>query len=116
MADTPENNNGKALAQADHDLLIRLDTKMDRTIVDVKELHSHISTVHRSVEGLSATVDAKIAAAVANKIDKDEAERILTDAQKVHDDHEKRIRRLEMYTWTAIGALAIIQALVAFLK
>lgn len=111
-----ENNNGKALAQADHDLLIRVDTKMDRTIVDVKELHTHISTLHRSVEGLMSSVDAKIAAATANKIDKDEAERILADAKEIHDDHEKRIRRLEMYTWTAIGALALAELGIAFLK
>jgi len=33
----------------------------------------------------------------------------LKDMVKIDDDHEKRIRRLETWGFTAIGALAVIQ-------
>ena len=116
MTDNDNNNGNKSLLQADHDLLIRLDTKMDRAGSDIKELHNHISTVHRSVEGLSVGIDNKIAKAIEPKIDRAEVQDMRDEAEKIHSDHEKRIRQLERYTWSAIGALALAEILIAFLK
>lgn len=104
------------IARADHDLLIRLDTKMDRAGSDMQQLHEHISTVHRSVETLNSTIDTKVAAAVAVKLDREDAMLMKAEADKIHDDHEKRIRKLEKYVWAAIGALAILQIGIAIIK
>lgn len=38
------------------------------------------------------------------------------DITKRLDDHEARIRRMEKYVWLAIGALTIVQILVAVPK
>lgn len=43
-------------------------------------------------------------------------ETLTGDTTKKLDDHENRIRRLEKYTWLAIGALTVVQILVAVLK
>lgn len=111
-----ENNNGKALAQQDHDLLIRVDTKMDRATNDIKDLHTHLSTVHRSIEGLQQSIDPKIKEAIAPKMDREDVFQMKSDADKLHLDHETRIRRLERYAWSAIGVLAVAQIALAFIK
>lgn len=114
MAD--ENNNGKGLAQQDHDLLIRLDTKMDRAGTDIGQLHTHLTTVHRSLETLAANFDQKIASSVGLKMDREDVLQMKNDADKLHTDHETRIRRLERYAWSAIGVLAVAQIALAFIK
>jgi len=40
----------------------------------------------------------------------------LSDMVKIDDDHEKRIRRMETWGFTAIGALAVIQFALNYFK
>ena len=110
MADNDQMNG------ADHDLLIRLDTKMDRAAKDISDLHSHVNGVRTDVQSMTASMDAKVAAAMAVKIDREDVLQMKADADKLHEDHERRLRILERYVWTAIGALAIIQIIIAFAK
>lgn len=77
---TDEIHNG----QSDHDLLIRIDTKLELLFKDF------------------GTVKADIIKLESCKAEK----RDLTD-------HEKRLRRLERYGAIAIGALTIIQIIVS---
>ncbi len=75
----------------DHDLLQRLDTKVDQIQSDVTALKNQGSqyvnqTEHREV-------------------------------CKAQEDHEKRIRNLEKYVWLAMGAIIIVEfALKFFVK
>lgn len=102
--------------RSDHDLLIRLDTKMDRSAEDIKSLAHRVEEVRHDVGVMSDSLEVKIVAAVSGKADTQNVLDLKAAADKVHDDHERRIRSLERYVWTAIGALAIVQALVAFIK
>lgn len=96
-------------SQSDHDLLIRLDTKMDRAGIDIASINSQIAN-------LSNAIDNKIAVAVSGKADLDEFNNFKAASIKSHDDHEQRIRRFEKYAWSAIGALAVIQIALAVFK
>lgn len=92
MADTP----GIALLPAnDHDLLIVLHTKLDRALTDIEKIGDGMSARLVELEHTKAEKKELVEAQIA--------------ADKIHDDHERRIRRLEKYVWLAIGALAIIQ-------
>lgn len=86
--------------QNDHDLLIRIDTKLGLLINQFDE-HKAVSL-------------NKITELQETKLDRDEADRILESANQVHDDHEKRLRRLEQYGAIALGALYVIQAIFGF--
>lgn len=76
--------------QNDHDLLIQIGTKLDRAILDIKELKDNTTARVTVLE------DEKV-----NRVDYDA--RI--------NDHEKRLRRLERWGAIGIGALGIIQFL-----
>jgi hypothetical protein len=102
--------------RSDHDLLIRLDTKMDRAADDIKSLGHRVEEVRHDVGIMADSLEVKIAAAVSGKADTQTVLDLKNSADKLHDDHERRIRILERYVWTAIGALAIVQTLVAFFK
>jgi hypothetical protein len=84
----------------DHDLLITVDTKLEILIREVKELKDNTT---KRVETLEH-----------EKLDKAEAQRLLKEAEKLHNDHESRIRRLERYGSAAIGALALLEFLLRF--
>lgn len=91
------NHNGK-----DHDLLIQIDTKLERVIIDVKELRDNTVARVNHLED--------------SKIDKEEVLRLKNEADQVHKDFETRIRRLERYG--AIGAtlLAVAQVVLNMIK
>lgn len=95
----------------DHDLLIRLDTKMDRASQDLKEVSASVETVRHDVSILSDSMETKIQAAISGKADTMRVNELKLESDKLHDDHESRLRRLEKYVWSALGALAIVQAL-----
>ena len=79
----------------DHDLLIVLHTLLNRALSDI--------------ERLSDGMSARLTDLEKTKADKDEIQIIKADADKLLEDHEKRIRRVERWGFTAIGALAIIE-------
>ena len=114
---------------SDHDLLIVLHTTMKHMARDVASIKDE--TIQR------------IAVVEATKYDKDDATKALADVQRTHDDlirridakhskedadkiektiretlgdHEKRQRVVERNMYIAVGALAIIQLLIAFIK
>lgn len=88
----------------DHDLLIQIGTKLDRALLDIKELKDNLASRVGELE--------------TEKMDKAEAERLFSDVQTVHEDHEKRIRTIEvkhteyntkLRTWgTVIGVAATV--------
>lgn len=79
----------------DHDLLIAIATKLDRAIQDIKELKDNAA--------------ARIDALEAEKLNQKEFESVRLSSDKLHGDHEKRIRRLERWGFIAIGALGLVQ-------
>jgi len=79
----------------DHDVLIELRTEMRGVRADIKDIKE--DTAHR----VSLLED--------NKIDKREVEKMLVEGNKVHDDHERRIRKLEYFFWIGVGAVLLIE-------
>lgn len=91
----------------DHDLLIRLDTKMDRSADDIKSLAHRVEEVRHDVGIMSDNLEVKIAAAVSGKADTSRMLELKVEADKLHDDHENRLRFVERNVWAALGALAL---------
>jgi phage-related minor tail protein len=81
--------------QNDHDLLIQIATKLDRAISDIKELKDNAA--------------ARIDALEQEKLNQKEFEGVRAAADKLHNDHEKRLRRIEKWGFLAIGALGFLQ-------
>jgi|GEM_PF-2928566 len=86
--------------QNDHDLLTtfraEVNTKLERVITDVANL--------------ADTVTQRVSALEAEKLDKAVFEQWRReDLDKGNLDREKRIRRLESWGYSAIGALAFLQ-------
>lgn len=81
--------------QNDHDLLIRIDTRLQDLVRDNNEFRASLSKL-----------DAK-------KLDKDEASgKIDAHKKEVGEqlrDHERRMRRLERYIYIASGVLLFLE-------
>jgi len=103
-------------AQSDHDLLIRLDTKMDRSADDIKSLAHRVEEVRHDVSILSDSMEIKIAAAVSGKADTSRMMEYKTEADKIHLVHETRLdtyddkisivdRKIDRYIWMLGGVL-----------
>ncbi len=76
----------------DHDLLQRIDTKLERVITDVQKLNDNYSS----------------------RIDKLETNKVeIVDNDKVHADFENRLRVNEKFQDNFIGKMSIITAIVA---
>jgi hypothetical protein len=95
------------MPQNDHDLLIRVDTKLDRASQDLTNLGQRVEEVRHDVSVLSDNMEVKIAAAVSGKANTVDIIEMKKDADKVHDDHERRLRFLERYVWGAIAVVAV---------
>lgn len=98
-----------AVEQNDHNLLIRVDTKLDRAADDLKSLGHRVEEVRHDVSVLSDSMETKIAAAVSGKADTQRMIEIKIDHDKVDADHERRLRFLERYVWGAIAVVAVTE-------
>jgi hypothetical protein len=76
----------------DRDLLIELKTQMDMVRSDIRELRDGFAQ--------------RVATLEAQKLGREEAQRLHTDTITTTTDHETRLRFLERYGWMAIGILA----------
>ena len=83
--------------QNDHDLLIQIATKLDRAILDIKELKDNTT--------------ARVTALEEEKLNQKDFRAARYDDQVFRADHEKRLRRLERWGFIAIGALGLVQIL-----
>lgn len=77
----------RPLNYTDHDLLIRIDTRLDGLFNDFGDLKKEI---HR------------LWVEKASKSD-------IAECKKTDEDHESRIRAVERRIWIAIGGLAVIE-------
>jgi hypothetical protein len=112
----------------DHDLLIELSTKMDRTIGDIKDLAK--SVLDNTVKLQECKLDKEVYSQWLTGFYKDynrDSEEIknsivqsidgLKDYTKsILEDHEQRIRRIEKWMWVAIGGLALLQIIIGIIK
>lgn len=83
--------------ESDHDLLIRIDTKLGLLI---EQFHTHKEATLKELSVLSE-----------QKINKTDVLAMKTAADKIHDDYEIRLRRIERFGSIAIGGLIVVQAL-----
>lgn len=95
--------------QNDHDLLIRVDTKLDRAADDLKSLGHRVEEVRHDLSTLSDNMETKIAAAVSGKADTITLMELKKAGDEIHTDHETRIRFLERYIFGIIAVVAFIQ-------
>lgn len=104
----------------DHDLLIRLDTKMDRAANDIQAVDKKVSDVGHDLGVMADGMELKIQTAVSGKADMVRVMEMKVEGDKVHDDHEKRLRFIEKYVWMGLGIVAVgefvIGALIALYK
>lgn len=76
--------------------------------VSIAVMATDISYIKDSIKN----IDAQLKVMDGNFVKKDDLEEMV----KVDDDHEKRIRRMETWGFTAIGALAVIQFALNYFK
>lgn len=88
------------LAPNDHDVLIELRTEMRGVRSDIKDLKE--DSAHR----ISLLED--------NKIDKREVETMVAASTKIHEDHERRIRKLEYFFWLGMGGIIVIELVIKY--
>lgn len=89
---------GEKASMNDHDLLVVLHTQMQRVLVDLKEVKDN--TIGR------------IAVLESSKVDLTVVTKLQTDADRIHEDFELRVRALEKtqtqtITWGAAAIIAI---------
>lgn len=68
-------------------------------------LSNDVSYIKKAIEGISAQL---------KEMDSNFAKRV--EVELITNDHEKRIRRLETWGFMALGALAIFQIIVNYIK
>jgi hypothetical protein len=114
---------------SDHDLLIVLHTTMkhmSRDITSIKDDSAKRLAVVESIkydkeDAFKALNDAsKVHDELGRKVEacqlKTEAAKIQETNDKLHGDHEVRMRRMEKNMYIAIGGLALLQIILAFAK
>ncbi len=94
------NNPPSAINAEDHNLLLRIDTKVERVISDVAELRNNFSN--------------RVDALEREKENQRDALERHAKQETINLDKELRLRRLEQWGWMAIGGLAIIQVILKF--
>ncbi len=92
------NDKGPNGGMNDHDLLVILSTKMDRAIQDIANLGLNLA---QKVQDLQH-----------EKQDREESDKFQDMFTKQQTDHEKRIRFIEKYLWTAVGIIALAEFLI----
>ncbi len=88
--------------KTDHDVLVEVNVKLERVISDIADLKDNTANRVDTLE--------------KEKIDIDEYNRRIKQTDGLHEDHEIRLRRIEKWGLMALGALAIIQFLLAYIK
>lgn len=108
------------LPQNDHDLLIVVHTNQMHMASDLKAIKEDLSPRLSVIESTKADRSELSAALATFKSDLDKAvsevKRDFGDAIKPlldgDKDHEDRIRRIERYSWLAIGGLIVAQIVI----
>lgn len=86
----------------DHDLLIRIDTKLGILLTQFNE-HKEIAV-------------KEIAVLKENKLNKEDFTTYKKGQEKVDSDIEDRVRKLERYGAIAVGAIAVLQVVIGLIK
>lgn len=83
--------------------------RIDNLITTVGVNHQNIKA---DIQEIKNNTVGQINALENNKIDKAEINTLKIEADKLHKDHEDRIRLLESRVWKAIGALVVCQVII----
>jgi hypothetical protein len=89
----------------DHDLLIRIDTKLEMLHTEIRDFESNSQSDRAKL--WSEKASSQDLMFLARRVD-NAAGSVITE------DHERRIRLIERYVWIAIGAVAIMQIVLRF--
>lgn len=112
---------------SDHDLLIVLHTNMKhmgRDIAAIKDDNTRRLTIVEATkydkeDAQKALHDAEnahkdLSDRINAKQSKEDAQKVQDAHEKIHDDHEARMRRTERTIYIATGALALLQIILGF--
>src|SRR5262245_49637517 len=94
---------------SDRDLLMVIHNNMDHLTADVKEMKEGIAT---DMKEMKDEMSSRVSSLEENKYNKSEAKTRKEDTDKIHADHELRIRRVEDWGRMAIGVLIVLQVLI----
>jgi hypothetical protein len=87
--------NDQPLLTPDHDLIIRLDTKLDA-------LHKAVTDANNDTKERLVTLETK-------KLDKDSFNEFFSEYKLERADKERRLRFLERWAWILWGAIILSQ-------
>jgi hypothetical protein len=79
----------------DHDLLIQIATKLDRAILDIKELKDNTT--------------ARVSALEEEKLNQRDFDTYKQEADARDSDKEKRLRRLERWGFMVVGVIGAVE-------
>ena len=79
----------------DHDLLIEVNTKLERVIQDINDLKNNVASRVDDLE--------------KDKLDKED--NLIKELNDNQMDHEKRLRRLERWGLIGLGVILAVQAI-----
>lgn len=106
--------------QSDHDVLIGISVKLDRAMGDIKDLN--VNLVKLSADKVDTAHFMNWSNGFKEEVGKslgsisDSIKEAIKIVNEKHNDHETRLRRVERWGFTGMGALAIIQFVIGFLK
>ncbi len=114
---------------SDHDLLIVLHTTMKHMARDVASIKDDNTqrlavleaTKYDKEEAIAALAQGQkehdeIRASIATRQSKEDAAEVKKAFEKINDDHEARMRRIERNMYIATGALALLQIIIGLAK
>lgn len=85
----------------DHDLLIRLDEKVDGLSKDIKDLKDNLASRVDHLED--------------EKMSKEDFDLLKVQCDKTQQDHEDRLRSLEYWKWLLAGAMIVISFIAPYI-
>lgn len=88
------------MGRGERDLLIKLETKLDSVIIDLKEMKDNNA--------------ARLTAVEVAKLDRTEYNRLQAEQLGVNVDHESRLRNVERYLFLGLGSFAVITFLLNY--
>jgi hypothetical protein len=91
---------------SERDLLMVIHTRVDELTTNVKEMKEDIA---HDMKDMKEEMSNRVAALEENKMSKSEVLTRRVDTDRIHTDHELRIRRLEYIGAIAIGAMLLIE-------
>lgn len=89
----------------DHDAIITL-------VSEVRYVQEGVKEVKEQLDQLKDGLADRVERMELKKMNTEDVMKLKVDADKIHADHEERIRMMEKWSWRVIGGLIVLQFLI----